>query len=136
VDNYAFVPDWLFGVARFEPVGNLDRGLGAIFETSIPIGLWTWNFETEVTEYRRDAVIALTSRHRKSGTFSLTFDQLGRSRSIVTMEVDYERAPGVTGYLTDKFVATFGDSAIKHTEARLRKRIELHHGINSVGRIA
>lgn len=136
VDNYAFVPDWLFGVSRFEPIGNLDRGLGAVFETSIPLGLWTWTFETEVTEYRRNHVIALTGRHRMVGTHTFRFERLGISRSIVTLEIDYPRGPGIFAMVADKCVTTFGDAAIRRTEAELRKGIELHHGLDPVGRIA
>ena len=32
VADYRNVPDWLFGVQTFEPVGDIDHGLGAVFD--------------------------------------------------------------------------------------------------------
>lgn len=136
VDNYVFVPDWLFGVSRFEPTGDLDQGLGAVFETSAQFGPFRHNFETEVTAYQRNVTIGLTGRSGMAGTLTFHFDQLGCGRSILAAELDFEPPRGISGRLTDKLVAAFGNTAVRHTESRLRKGIEQYHGHALVGRIA
>lgn len=139
VDNYVFVPDWLFGVSRFEPVGDCHRGLDAVFETSIPIGPWQYTFDTRITEYRRDVVIALSGRG--IGTQTFRFDPLGCGRSILTMEIDYDPPWFVAGKLAKtlgagKLAKALGAKAIRRTESRLRRGMEQHHGLNLVSRIA
>ncbi|MCX4096477.1 SRPBCC family protein [Nocardia sp. alder85J] len=64
-DNHLFVPDWLFGVAAFEPLGELENGPGARYAAALQLGLWHPTVECEITEYRRNAVIGYTVRRRR-----------------------------------------------------------------------
>jgi hypothetical protein len=130
IDNYVFVPDWLFGVSRFEPVGDCDQGLDAVFETTIPLGPWHYTFDTRITEYRHDAVIAMSGRG--IGTQTFRFDPLGCGRCILTMEIDYDPP----WFVAETLVKTFAANAIRRTESRLRSGMEQHHGLNLVSRIA
>jgi hypothetical protein len=136
VDNYVFVPDWLFGVTRFEPVGEQDRGQGAVFAATVPLGPWRYTFAAEVTAYRKDVVIGWTDRTGPFGTHTIRFDPLGRGRSILTVEIDCHTPAGPIGYFADKIATSFGNTAIRRTEHRLRKGIEQLHGFDPVGRIA
>jgi hypothetical protein len=36
--DYRNVPDWLYGISKFEPVGENDYGLGAVFDGSMNLG--------------------------------------------------------------------------------------------------
>jgi hypothetical protein len=130
VDNYVFVPDWLVGVSRFEPVGDCCRGMDAVFETTMPFGPWHYTFDTRITEYRRDAVIAMSGRG--IGTRTFRFDPLGCGRSVLTMEFDYEPP----WFVADKLAKTLVAKAIRRTESRLKRGLEHHHGLNLVSRIA
>lgn len=115
-------------------VHSESHDVGAVFETTIPVGPWSYRLDTEVTEYRRNAVIALTGRNLGM-TCTFRFDQLGCGRSILTLEVDYPARTGVSGFLTNKFVGAFGNTAVRRTENRLRQGIERYHGLDPVGRI-
>jgi hypothetical protein len=64
-DNHLFVPDWMFGVATFEPLGELGTGPGARYAAALQLGLWHPTVECEITEYRRNAVIGYTVRRRR-----------------------------------------------------------------------
>ncbi|MGQ4618183.1 SRPBCC family protein [Nocardia sp. R7R-8] len=131
-DNPLFVPNWMFGIADFVPTGDQDRGLGAVFATTTRLALWQPTATCAITEYRHNAVIGYTLRGRFSGTLRLRFDPLGYGRSVLTSEAEYSPPRGVIGRLVDAAVK----SALRRTEARLRREIEQFHGTDLVGRIA
>lgn len=135
-DNHRFVPDWMFGVAGFEPVGENEGGRGAVFRTTAHLGLWRPRLECEITEYRRNVVIGYTMRGRLSGTLTLRFDPLGYGRSVLTSEVDYADPHGLFTRAMARPVDSAVRAALRRTEAQLRREIEEFHGTDLVGRIA
>ncbi|MBL1073189.1 SRPBCC family protein [Nocardia sp. 2] len=145
-DNHQFVPDWAFAVAGFEPIGDLDHGQGAVFETTLRIGFWHPTVECEITEYRRNAVIEYTLRRRRTGkpaptctplaVIQLRFDPLGYGRAVLTSEAEYWAPRGLTGHLLNRMLTAAVESAVKRTESQLRREIEEFHGTDLVGRIA
>ncbi|QIS16826.1 SRPBCC family protein [Nocardia arthritidis] len=135
-DNHLFVPDWMFGIVGFEPTGEVDSGPGATFTATARIGLWRQVFECEITEYRRNAVLGYTLRGRLHGTLTLRFDPLGYGRSALTSEAEYAAPRGFFGKLCSGLVDAAAKSALRRTEAQLRREIEEFHGTDLVGRIA
>lgn len=146
-DNYQFVPDWGFGVAGFEPIGDIDHGSGAVFAVKLRIGFWHPTIECELTEHRRNAVIEYTLRRRRPGktapacsaplfTLTLRFDPLGYGRSVLTSEAEYWAPRGLTGKPLSKLLALLVQTCVRRTEAQLRREIEEFHGTDVVGRIA
>ena len=102
VDNYANVPDWLFGVSRFAPVGEQDRGLGADLRDHGPTRLWRYTFRNEVTAHRQGCGDQLDGPYRPFGNSTPSAsDPLGCGRSILdAVEIDYHSPPvGPIGYL-------------------------------------
>ncbi|MQY27059.1 SRPBCC family protein [Nocardia aurantia] len=154
-DNHLFVPDWLFGIGAFEPVGELENGPGARYAAALQLGLWHPTIEWEITEYRRNAVIGYTVRRRRQrktapahpepgdtaqrpvlGTVTVRFDPLGYGRSVLTTEVEYDEARSLPGRLGAGMVAAAVDSAVRRSKSQLRREIEGFHGTDLVGRIA
>ncbi|WP_227997744.1 SRPBCC family protein [Nocardia australiensis] len=135
-DNHLFVPDWMFGVAGFEPAGEVDHGIGATYMTTARFALWHPTATCEITEYRRNVVIGYTLRGRLSGTLTLRFDPLGYGRSVLTSEAEYAPPSGFAGRLCIGLVDSAVKSALRRTEAQLRREIEEFHGTDLVGRIA
>jgi hypothetical protein len=134
-DNHLFVPDWMFGVAGFEPTGEIAHGLGAIFTTTTRLLLWHPTMSCEITEYRRNVVIGYTLRGRLAGTVTLRFDPLGYGRSVLTSEAEYAPPSGFVGRLCLGLVDSAVKSALRRSEAQLRREIEEFHGTDLVGRI-
>ncbi|MGW4364830.1 SRPBCC family protein [Nocardia takedensis] len=135
-DNHLFVPDWMFGVAAFEPAGELDQGLGAVYATTAHVALWHPTTACEITEYRRNVVIGYTLRGRLSGTLTLRFDPLGYGRSVLTSEAEYTAPHGLLGRLCNGLLDSAVRQALRRTESQLRREIEQFHGTDLVGRIA
>ncbi|MCC3318184.1 SRPBCC family protein [Nocardia africana] len=147
-DNHLFVPDWMFGIAAFEPVGEAGHGPGAVYAATFRLGLWHPTVDCEITEYRRNAVIGYTLRRRRPGkvapaqdqearpalaTLTLRFDPLGYGRSVLTSEADY---PPARGWPAAKVIDALAQAAVRRSESQLRREIEEFHGTDLVGRIA
>ncbi|WP_063008873.1 SRPBCC family protein [Nocardia kruczakiae] len=150
-DNHLFVPDWMFGIAAFEPVGEAGHGPGAVYAATFRLGLWHPTVDCEITEYRRNAVIGYTLRRRRPGkvapaqdpeaapalaTLTLRFDPLGYGRSVLTSEADYTPAHGWPARPAAKAIDALARAAVRRSEAQLRREIEEFHGTDLVGRIA
>lgn len=146
-DNHLFVPEWMFGVATFEPVGDAGHGPGAIYVATVRLGPWKIPLECEISDYRRNAVIGYTLRRRRPGkvapaqgaalaTLTLRFDPLGYGRSVLTSEADYPPLRRPTGAITSGIVDKLVRTAVRRSESQLRREIEEFHGTDLVGRIA
>lgn len=157
-DNHLFVPDWMFGIAAFEPVGEAGHGQGAVYAATFRLGLWHPTVDCEITEYRRNAVIGYTLRRRRPGkvapaqdpaassqdlepapalaTLTLRFDPLGYGRSVLTSEADYPPARGWLARPAAKAIDALAQAAVRRSETQLRREIEEFHGTDLVGRIA
>ncbi|MFF0456246.1 SRPBCC family protein [Nocardia africana] len=150
-DNHLFVPDWMFGIAAFEPVGEAGHGPGAVYAATFRLGLWHPTVDCEITEYRRNAVIGYTLRRRRPGkvapaqapeagpalaTLTLRFDPLGYGRSVLTSEADYPPAHGWLARPAAKAIDALARTAVRRSETQLRREIEEFHGTDLVGRIA
>ncbi|WP_227979047.1 SRPBCC family protein [Nocardia spumae] len=160
-DNHLFVPDWMFGITAFEPIGEAGHGPGALYAATLRLGLWRPTVECEITEYRRNAVIGYTLRRRRPGkaapaqttasdpvgeavppqvpvlaTLTLRFDPLGYGRAVLTSEADYPPLHGWLARPAAKAVDVLAQAAVRRSEAQLRREIEEFHGTDLVGRIA
>ncbi|RJO76944.1 SRPBCC family protein [Nocardia panacis] len=135
-DNAQFVPEWMAGVTRFTPSGDQDCGLGATYHAAVRLGPWRTTLDCEITEYRRNAVLAYTLRGRLSGTLRLRFDPLGYGRAALTSEAEYAAPRGLLARLCGGLVDAAVRTALRRTESQLRREIEEFHGTDLVGRIA
>ena len=64
VDDYHHVPSWLFGITRFDPIGEQDRGLGAVYDAAMKIGPKTLGSVVKVTGWEQNALIELEADRR------------------------------------------------------------------------
>lgn len=136
-DNHLFVPHWMYGVSAFEPIGDVDQGLGAVFAATTRLALRPTRITCEITEHRRNAVLVYTIRGRRlCGNMTLRFDPLGYGRSVLTSEADYDDPRGLFGRMCAGLVAAAVRRALRRTESQLRREIEEFHGTDLVGRIA
>ena len=163
-DNHLFVPDWMFGIASFEPVGEAGHGPGARYTATLRLGPWHPAVDCEITEYRRNAVIGYALRRRRPGkvtpaqdpastsaadgaaavsapdmravTLTLRVDPLGYGRSVLTFEAGYPPLRSWPSRPATKTLDAAVQAAVRRSAAQLRREIEGFHGTDLVGRIA
>lgn len=152
-DTPMFVPEWMVGIATFEPAQDAGYGTGAIYATTLRLGVWHPTVECEITQYHPNAVIGYTLRRRRSGkaapadsdpaeapagwgTLTLNFAPLGYGRTVLTSEIEYPPADRLPGRMCAAPVRSTLRWMLRRTESQLRRAIEEFHGTDLVGRIA
>jgi uncharacterized membrane protein len=125
IDDYRTVPDWMFGVSDFRPIGGFDQGLGSTFDASIHIGPTTLRSRLEVTAWEKDRVITLASLDGAANSSTWTFVALGPDKTELGVDFAYKLPGGLAGKALGLIVEPFVETAVKNTEATLRHNLEL-----------
>lgn len=133
IDNYRNVPSWMFGISKFEPVGDKERGLGAVFDSSIVLGPKTLHITTEVTDYIENELIALTSIKGLESTVTILLKGKDAETTELTMEIGYKVPGGFAGKALGKIIEAFIGPGVRYTESHLRREIEASAAGGSVG---
>jgi len=123
VDDHRTVPDWMFGVTRFEPVGKQLNGLGACFDATMRIGPKSLDSRLQVVEWVHARSIVLQSVSGFRSSSSWTFADLGDGRSRLDVDFAYELPGGFAGRALGKLIEPVVDSAVRQTEQALRARL-------------
>jgi len=123
VADYRNVPSWLFGVQTFEPVGDIDHGLGAVFDGAMHLGV-TLTSRIEVNEWVDNRLIGFDSVKGFKNSSRWNFEAAGEGRTLITAEVSYSLPFGPAGKALGKVIEPFVKQAVKHSSDHLRQRIE------------
>ncbi|MFF0815777.1 SRPBCC family protein [Rhodococcus sp. NPDC003318] len=124
VDDYRNVPDWMFGVTRFDPVGRQSQGLGAIFDVTLQLGPKALHSRVRITEWERDRVIVLDSIDGIESSSTWRFTQTPDGGTELAVDFDYTLPGGLLGRALAKIVEPIVGTAIAQTEATLRDKVE------------
>ncbi|MCD5421074.1 MULTISPECIES: SRPBCC family protein [Rhodococcus] len=122
VDDYRNVPDWMFGVARFQPVGEQVSGLGAVYDSTMRIGPKDLDSRVEVVEWERNRVIVLDSIAGFRAASSWTFTDLGDATRL-DVDFGYRLPGGIAGRTLGMLIEPIVGTAIRQTEHALRTRL-------------
>ncbi|WP_194819199.1 SRPBCC family protein [Nocardia sp. XZ_19_385] len=124
VNDYRNVPNWMFGVKHFTPVGEQTSGVGAVFDTAINLGPMTLHVRGDVIEWEENSVIALRAVKGIEGRMRWHFEALGADTTKISVVCDYKVPGGLAGRALDKVIQAFIGPAIRYTEKHLRQQIE------------
>ncbi|MFC9553205.1 SRPBCC family protein [Rhodococcus sp. NPDC056960] len=124
VDDYHHVPSWLFGITRFDPIGEPDRGLGAVYDAAMKIGPKTLGSVVKVTGWERNALIELESVDGLYTQSRWQFEAVGAAETRLTVDFLYDLPGGLAGKALGRIIEPFVAQAIRHTEATLRRQME------------
>ena len=121
--NYRNVPQWLYGVSKFEPVGDIDYGLGAVFDGSMNLGA-TLTSRIEVNEFEENMLIGFDSIKGFKNSSRWTFTAIDEQTAKVVADVSYELPGGIAGKALGKVIEPFVKIAVKHSSAALQRAVE------------
>lgn len=127
VDDRHTVPNWMFGITRFEPAGKQEHGLGAVFDVTMTIGPKALKSVVRVTEWIQDEVIAIESVKGMSNASRWHFEPVGDGQTRLTVDFHYNLPGGLAGKALSTIVEPVVGGAIRLTEAKLRAQVEAHH---------
>lgn len=124
MDDYRTVPKWMFGMSKLEPIGDKERGLGAVLEGSMKLGPKTLHSTVEVTQWEQNKVLAMKSIKGFVNRSTWHFTPVDDETTELTVDFTYELPGGMAGRALGKVIEPFVSIAIKHTESLLREQVE------------
>lgn len=127
LDDYRNVPKWMFGVSRFDPVGQATHGLGAVFDGAFAVRPVKLSARVRITEWEQDRLIVLTSVTGFANSSRWQFSADGPDRSTLHIVFAYELPGGLAGRALAKVLGPVLTLSLRHTDDNLRKQIEAHH---------
>lgn len=124
MDDYRTVPKWMFGMSKLEPIGEQERGLGAVLEGSMKLGPKTLHSTIEVTQWEQNKVLAMKSIKGFVNRSTWRFAPVDEETTQLTVDFTYELPGGLAGRALGKVIEPFVSIAITHTENLLREQVE------------
>ncbi|WP_416062058.1 SRPBCC family protein [Rhodococcus indonesiensis] len=123
LDDHRTVPEWMYGVHRFEPVGSQVNGIGAIFDVTMQIGPKGLDSRLAIVDWELDRRIVLDSiaGFRTSSWWELA--DLGDGRVRLDVDFAYQLPGGLAGRALGKLVEPVVSTAIRQTEQALRSNL-------------
>ncbi|GAC67307.1 SRPBCC family protein [Gordonia soli] len=123
VNDHRHVPDWMFGVDRFDPVTDVTYGLGATFDIEMRIGPKALSSTVEVTEFVENEIVRLEPvKGFAAGTVWRFADVDGGTD--VDVEFTYDLPGGIAGRALGAVIEPAVGHAVRQTDSALRSRLE------------
>ena len=118
VTDYRKVPNWLYGVSKFVPITEVDRGLGATFDASIHLGI-TLHSTIETNAFEEGRMFGFDSIKGFRNWSTWTFEAIDDQTTRITADVYYELPGGLAGKAMGKAIEPFVKIAVKHSSEHL-----------------
>lgn len=123
VADYRKIPDWMFGIKKFEAVGDKDYGLGSVFDVTLSLGVRI-HTTIEAVEWEEGRVIGMDSVRGFKARSRWYFESVAQDRTEVTATVSYELPFGPAGKAMGKAMEPFVKQAVSYGAHHLRTNIE------------
>lgn len=124
IDDYRTAPEWMFGLSKFEPVGEKVQGLDAVFQGSMKLGPKTLHSTVKITQWEQDKLIGIDSIKGFVNQSTWQFTSVGEEATELSVDFTYELPGGMAGKAVGRVIEPFISVAIRHTEHSLRDHIE------------
>lgn len=123
VNDHRHVPDWMFGVKKFEPVSETTYGLGATFDVVMNVGPKALKATLEVTEFVENEIVRLESINGFSAATVWRFADSGDG-TAVEAELSYDLPGGIAGRALGAIIEPVVGQAVRHTDSALRSQLD------------
>ncbi|WP_370288975.1 SRPBCC family protein [Nocardioides sp.] len=123
VGDFSKTPTWFYGLTRIEPVSGPERGVGAVYDGVVKLGV-TLTSRLECTAYDADTFIELTSVKGIKNHQRWRFAALGEDRTRLDVHIDYELPGGLAGRAVASAVKPLIGVAVTQSSAALKRNVE------------
>jgi uncharacterized membrane protein len=121
--DYREVPRWMFGVEKFEVVGDKDYGPGSEFDATVSLGV-RLHTRIRATEWEENRVIGMDSVKGFKVRSRWYFAAEGENRTTVTANITYDLPFGPAGKAMGKVMEPFVKRAVQESAQTLVTNIE------------
>lgn len=123
VNDHERVPEWMFGVKKFEPVSDVTYGLGSKFDVIMNLGPKAISATVEVTEFVEDEIIRLQTIKGISAATVWRFEDTAKG-TAVSVEATYQLPGGIAGRALGAVIEPAVGQVIRHTDSALKSRLD------------
>ncbi|HWJ67945.1 MAG TPA: SRPBCC family protein [Nocardioides sp.] len=123
VDDFSKTKDWMYGLAKIDPVTEQLHGVGAQYDGVMKVGV-ALKARIECTAWEQDSLIELTSVKGIQTTQRWRFTDLGGDRTRVHACISYTLPGGPAGKAIEKAVGPVVGIAVKHSSDALVRNVE------------
>jgi uncharacterized membrane protein len=124
LDDYRNATKWMFGLEKFEPVGDKVHGLGAEFTGTFAVKPVRLHSTIRVTEWAQDKIIAFESIKGFKNWSTWEFVADGPTRTTIRVKFSYELPGGLAGRALGKALEPIVAISVRHSDHALREQIE------------
>ncbi|MCF8589532.1 SRPBCC family protein [Gordonia liuliyuniae] len=124
VDDPNTVPQWMFGVTAFDPVGDRSRGLGAEYDAVMKVGPKSLSARLEVAVWTENEELVLSSVAGFDVTTRWRFTDGDDGYTVVDVDFDYNLPGGLAGRALGALIEPVVGQAVRQTEQALRDALE------------
>lgn len=122
---------WMFGITRLEVVGDIELGLGAVYEGSIKLGPKTLHSTTEVTVFEPGHAVGTESTAGFVNRSTWRFQALGDNRTEILADLEYELPGGLAGRALGRVIEPFVHVAVKHSDEALSRQLVRQYQVHA-----
>ena len=123
VADHRNVADWVFGLTEFSPVGGRDKGLGAVFDASLHLGV-RLSSRLVIDEFVDGCRMGFSSRRGFAVRSRWTFEQRTPTTCVVTAELVYRLPFGPAGLALGRVIEPFVQQSLAASSRQLKVGIE------------
>jgi len=122
-DDYRNATNWLSGIQKFEPAGDQDQGLGAVFDASMHVGA-TLHSTIKVDGWVENELISFEAIKGFPVRSVWNFEAVDENTTRIRAHIHYDLPGGLAGKALGRIIEPFVKLSVKHSSAALRKCIE------------
>lgn len=123
LNDYRNATSWMFGLARFEPVGEPSQGLGAVFDGTFHVTPVKLHSTIEVTQWVEHSLIAFRSIKGFPNKSTWRFFADGPQLTRIEVLFSYELPGGLAGRALGRALEPIVALSIRQSDDALRRNI-------------
>ncbi len=123
VADYRNVGEWLFGISKFEPVGEQSYGLGSVFDASVHLGVHI-HTRIAVDDFVEHELISFDSVKGFKVKSLWRFTAESPETTLITADISYTLPFGPAGKAMGKIMEPFVKTAVTHSSEALARHVE------------
>ncbi len=117
----------MFGLAKFEPVGGKDHGLGAVFDGTFQVRPVKLSSTVKITQWEQNKIIAFESIKGFKNWSTWEFEADEPDHTIINVTFGYELPGGLAGRALGRALEPIVGLSVRHSDEALRREIEARY---------
>ncbi|MFI9626385.1 SRPBCC family protein [Streptomyces sp. NPDC052042] len=127
LDDYRNVLEYWHGMTSYRPVGELDHGLGAVFESTIRLGPSSQRSTIKNVHWEENVRVSYESISGMRSTTSFLFREVSGNRSEVEIRIGFSLPGGMAGRALEKTLEPFISAAARNTAANISEKVSARY---------